>query len=168
MKKHLLVSALALLVAVTAYMRGPRVLAAPGDINFNLSAYKAAQADAAVAGTACRHVDGTRRDAPAFVINGARRRFRSLPPQEGRVGVLAANVTPEYRRVSRRRIDRKAEGRARTALRITPRCSRATVGSVLGRAVCPGRWRRDTHAWLAAQAGRSASRHGDPRATGAR
>jgi len=50
MKKDLLVSTLALIAAVSAYVRGPAVLAAPGDISCNLSAYKATGGLTAVVG----------------------------------------------------------------------------------------------------------------------
>src|SRR6266566_435732 len=113
MKKPLLVSALALLVAVTAYMRGPGVLAAPGDINCNLSAYKAASGlTAAVAGDALAVTwDGDKNQEMRlrFAIIGGTPTIQELAVRKkgGAWGIVAANATPEFRVVSgRRRMDR--------------------------------------------------------------
>ncbi len=115
MKRYCLVSALALLVAVAAYMRGPGVLAAPGDINCNLSAYKAASGlTAAVAGDALAVAwDGDKNQEMRlrFAINGGTPTIQELAVRRkgGAWGVVAANVTPEYRVASgRRRMDGEA------------------------------------------------------------
>src|SRR3954469_19985444 len=103
MKKGLLLSTLALLAAVTAYTRGPSVLAAPGDISCNLSGYKsAAGLSAAVAGDALTLTwDGDRnqemRMRLAIAAGTPTIQELAVRKKGGAWGTLAANVTPEYR-----------------------------------------------------------------------
>src|SRR5437660_906556 len=115
MKRQLLVSAL-VLAAVTAYVRGPAVLAAPGDISCNLSGYRsAAGLSAAVAGEALTLTwDGERNQEMRlrFAITAGTPTIQELAVRRkgGAWGVIAANATPEYRVASgRRRIDNEAE-----------------------------------------------------------
>src|SRR5258708_13360939 len=102
MKRQLLVSALAVLAAVTAYERGPAVLAAPGDISCNLSGYKsAAGLSAAVAGDALTLTwDGERNQEMRlrFAITAGTPTIQDLAVRKkgGTGGVVAANATPHY------------------------------------------------------------------------
>src|SRR5215831_3582444 len=116
MKKELLASALALVAAVTAYTRGPAVLAAPGDINCSLSGYKnAAGLSAVVAGDALTLTwDGERNQEMRMRLGIAAGtptiQELTVRKKGGAWGTLATNVTPEYRVASGiRRIDREAE-----------------------------------------------------------
>jgi hypothetical protein len=116
MKKDFLVSVLALLAAVTAYVQGPSVLAAPGDINCSLSGYKAASGlTAAVAGEALTLTwDGERNQEMRLrlAINAGTPTIQELAVRHkgGAWGTLASKVTPEYRVASGiRRIDSEAQ-----------------------------------------------------------
>src|SRR2546423_728344 len=116
MKRQLLVAALAVLAAVAAYVRGPAVLAAAGDVSCNLSGYKsAAGLSAAVAGDALTLTwDGERNQELRlrFAITAGTPTIQELAVRKkgGTWGVVAANATPEYRVASgRRRIDNEAE-----------------------------------------------------------
>jgi len=116
MKQHLLVSALALMVAVAIYERGPGVRAAASPLNCTLAGYQGgAGLNAAATGDSIAVTwDGDRNQElrlrftiehgiPTIAEVAARRKG-------GVWGTLAANVTPEYRVASgRRRMDREAE-----------------------------------------------------------
>ena len=117
MKRHLLVGALALLAAASAYMlRGPGVLAATSPLNCNLSGYQgAAGLNAAATGDSLAVTwDGDRNQELRlrFVIDNGTPTIAELGARKkgGAWGTLASNVTPEFRVVSgRRRMDREAE-----------------------------------------------------------
>ncbi|HEY3091694.1 MAG TPA: hypothetical protein VGJ52_01300 [Vicinamibacterales bacterium] len=117
MKRHLLVGALALLAAASAYMlRGPGVLAATSPLNCNLSGYQGASGlNAAATGDSLAVTwDGDRNQELRlrFVIDNGTPTIAELGARKkgGAWGTLASNVTPEFRVVSgRRRMDREAE-----------------------------------------------------------
>jgi len=116
MKRHFLVSALTLLVAVTVYMREPGVRAAASPLNCNLSAYQGAPGlnATAAADSLALTWDGERNQELRlrFVIENGTPTIAELAARKkgGAWGTLASNVTPEYRVASgRRRMDREAE-----------------------------------------------------------
>src|SRR5258705_9728169 len=116
MKKHFLLSALALFGAVTGYMRWPGVLAATSPLNCNLTGYQAAAGlNAATTGDSLAVTwDGDRNQELRlrFVIDNGTPTIAELAARKkgGAWGTIAANVTPEFRVVSgRRRMDREAE-----------------------------------------------------------
>ena len=117
MKRHLLVGALALLGAASAYMlRGAGVLAATSPLNCNLSGYQgAAGLNAAATGDSLAVTwDGDRNQELRlrFVIDNGTPTIAELAARKKGAawGTLASNVTPEFRVVSgRRRMDREAE-----------------------------------------------------------
>ena len=116
MRKSLLLAGVALLVAVTAYVHGPQVLAATSPLNCNLSAYQGTGGlNAAVTGDSLAVTwDGDRNQELRlrFVIDNGTPTIADLAARRkgGAWGMLATNVTPEFRVVSgRRRMDREAE-----------------------------------------------------------
>ena len=117
MKRHLLVGALALLGAASAYMlRGAGVLAATSPLNCNLSGYQgAAGLNAAATGDSLAVTwEGDRNQELRlrFVIDNGTPTIAELAARKKGAawGTLASNVTPEFRVVSgRRRMDREAE-----------------------------------------------------------
>jgi len=117
MKRHLLVGALALLGAASAYMlRGPGVLAATSPLNCNLSGYQgAAGLNAAATGDSLAVTwddDRNQELRLRFVIDNGTPTIAELAARKKGAawGTLASNVTPEFRVVSgRRRMDREAE-----------------------------------------------------------
>jgi hypothetical protein len=116
MRKSLLLAGVALLVAVTAYVLGPHVLAATSPLNCNLSAYQGTGGlNAAVTGDSLAVTwDGDRNQELRlrFVIDNGTPTIADLAARRkgGAWGTLATNVTPEFRVVSgRRRMDREAE-----------------------------------------------------------
>src|SRR5438105_7390928 len=115
MKKRLPVFALAVLAAVSAYMRGPTVQAAVSPLNCNLSAYKAGGGlTAGVAGdvlTVAWDGDKNQEMRLRLAIDSGTPTIQELAVRKkgGAWGIVAANVTPEYRVASgRRRIDSEA------------------------------------------------------------
>src|SRR5438477_9849644 len=117
MKKHLLVFALAVLAAVSAYMRGPTVQAAVSPLNCNLSAYKAGGGlTAGVAGdvlTVAWDGDKNQEMRLRLAIDSGTPTIQELAVRKkgGAWGVVAAHVTPEYRVASgRRRNDSEGAG----------------------------------------------------------
>src|SRR3954469_18959279 len=116
MEKRLLVSAVALLVAVAAYVRDPGVRAAGSPLNCNLSGYQGAAGLNATAANDSLAVtwDGDRNQELRirFVIDNGTPTIAELAARKkgGAWGILASNVTAEYRVASgRRRIDRETE-----------------------------------------------------------
>ncbi len=115
MRKHLLLAGLALLLGLTAHIRGG-VMAATAPLNCNLSGYQgAAGLNAAVTGDSLAVAwDGDRNQEVRlrFVIDNGTPTIAELAARRkgGAWGALATNVTPEFRVVSgRRRMDREAE-----------------------------------------------------------
>src|SRR6266576_1583768 len=116
MRKTLLLAGVALLIGVTAYVRGGGVMAATAPLNCNLSGYQgAAGLNATLAGDALAVTwDGDRNQELRlrFAIDTGTPTIQELGVRKkgGAWGVVAANVTPEYRVASgRRRIDNEAE-----------------------------------------------------------
>src|SRR5438876_3749572 len=115
MKRHLLVFALALLAAASAYTRGSGVQAAVSPLNCSLSAYKAdAGLTAGVAGDALTVTWNGEKNQEMrlrLAIDSGTPTIQELAVRRkgGAWGVVTANVTPEYRVASgRRRIDSEA------------------------------------------------------------
>jgi hypothetical protein len=116
MKTPLIVAALALLGAVSGYVREPRVLAAIAPLKCNLAGYQgAAGLSAAATGDSLAVTwDGDRNQELRirFVIDNGTPTIAELAARKKGAawGTLATNVTPEFRVVSgRRRMDREAE-----------------------------------------------------------
>lgn len=116
MRKHFLVSAAGLLIAVTVYVREPEVRAAASPLNCNLSGYQGGAGLNATAASDSLAVtwDGDKNQELRlrFVIDNGTPTIAELAARRkgGAWGTLASNVTPEYRVASgRRRIDGEAE-----------------------------------------------------------
>jgi len=115
MRKHFLVAGLGLLIGVTAYIGAGGAMAATAPLNCNLSGYQgAAGLNAAATGDALAVTwDGDRNQELRlrFVIDNGTPTIQELAVRKkgGAWGVVAANVTPEYRVASgRRRMDGEA------------------------------------------------------------
>jgi hypothetical protein len=116
MQKRLFVSALALVAAASAYLRGPAVAAAGSPLECNLSGYQAAAGlTAAATGDSLAVTwDGDKNQELRlrFVIDNGTPTIAELAARKKGAAwsTLAINVTPEFRIVSgRRRMDREAE-----------------------------------------------------------
>jgi hypothetical protein len=116
MKKQLFAAGVAVLVAIAAVVRGSHAHAATSPMNCNLSAYQAGSGlNAAVNGDSLALTwDGDRNQELRlrFVIDNGMPTIAELAARRkgSAWGILATNVTPEFRVASgRRRVDRETE-----------------------------------------------------------
>jgi hypothetical protein len=116
MKKHFLVSGLAIAMAAAGYLHDRGVLAATSPMNCNLTGYQGAAglnaASASDSLTVTWDGDRSQELRLRFVIDSGTPTIAELAARKkgGAWGTLATDVTPEYRVASgRRRMDREAE-----------------------------------------------------------